>query len=519
MRRTPLPCLLLTALCSLVLALLVPVPASAASVTATFSKSADWGSGYEAKYTVKNDTGSPISSWTVEFDLPSGSSVGTYWDALLTQSGGHAAFTNRSYNGNVAPGASVSFGFIVNGSGTPLNCTVNGASCTGGDGGEPGAPSAPGAPAVTARTNSSLTLSWQAPPGTVTGYRVYEGSAVRATVTGTSATITSLAACSAHTYTVRAYNSAGESAASAPVTATTTGCDAPGVTRHAAPYLYMGWGDPPNPSTVMNATGVKWFTMAFILSGGGCTPAWDGNRPLQGGADAQAIAQIRAAGGDVLPSIGGWSGNKLGPNCATPEALAGAYQQVIDAYGLKAIDVDIENSDEFENEAVQDRILNALKIVKRDNPGIQTILTFGTGTGGPNYWGTRLINRAAELEANVDVFTIMPFNFNGGSDMYGSTVSASEGLKNALKSAFGWSDATAYSHMGISGMNGLSDQREVTSPATWTRIRDWADSRGLARLAFWSVNRDRPCPSGGVAPNCSGIDQQNWEFTRITAGF
>ena len=95
MRRTPLPCLLLTALCSLVLALLVPVPASAASVTATFSKSADWGSGYEAKYTVKNDTGSPISSWTVEFDLPSGSSVGTYWDALLTQSGGHAAFTNR----------------------------------------------------------------------------------------------------------------------------------------------------------------------------------------------------------------------------------------------------------------------------------------------------------------------------------------------------------------------------------------------------------------------------------------
>src|SRR5690606_39537518 len=103
------------------------------------------------------------------------------------------------------------------------------------------------------------------------------------------------------------------------VTATTTGCDAPGVTRHAAPYLYMGWGDPPNPSTVMNATGVKWFTMAFILSGGGCTPAWDGNRPLLGGADAQAIAQIRAAGGDVLPSIGGWSGNKLGPHCATPE--------------------------------------------------------------------------------------------------------------------------------------------------------------------------------------------------------
>ncbi|MFG2090379.1 MULTISPECIES: cellulose binding domain-containing protein [unclassified Spirillospora] len=517
--RRPLPALLLTALCSLVLALLSPIPANAASVTATFAKSADWGSGYEAKYTIKNDTGSAISSWTVEFDLPSGSSVGTYWDALLTESGQHAAFTNRSYNGTVAAGATVSFGFIVTGSGSPQNCTINGTSCTGGDDGEPGAPSTPGAPTVTARTDDALTLSWSASSGTVDGYRVYEGSAVRATVSGTSATITGLAACSDHTYTVKAYNSAGESAASGPATATTTGCTTPDVTKHAAPYLYMGWGNPPSPSTVMNATGIKWFTMAFILSGGGCSPAWDGTRPLQGGVDAQSIAQIRAAGGDVLPSIGGWSGNKLGPNCATPEALAGAYQQVIDAYDLKAIDIDIENSDEFENATVQDRILNALKIVKRNNPGIQTILTFGTGTAGPNYWGTRLIDRAAELQADVDIFTIMPFNFGGGSDMYGSTVSASEGLRNALKSAFGWSDATAYSHMGISGMNGLSDQQEVTSAAAWTQIRDWAASHGLSRLAYWSVNRDRPCPGGGVTSNCSGIDQQEWEFTRITAGF
>ena len=44
-----------------------------------------------------------------------------------------------------------------------------------------------------------------------------------------------------------------------------------------APYLYMGWGNPPSPATVMNATGVKSFTMAFILSGGGCYPAWDGS--------------------------------------------------------------------------------------------------------------------------------------------------------------------------------------------------------------------------------------------------
>jgi hypothetical protein len=284
-----------------------------------------------------------------------------------------------------------------------------------------------------------------------------------------------------------------------------------------APYLYLGWGNPPSATSVMSETGIRSFTMAFVLSGGGCSPAWDGNRPLTGGVDQQTINAIQSAGGTVIPSFGGWSGNKLGPNCSTPEALAGAYRQVIDAYDLDTIDIDIENTDEFENEAVQDRILTALKIVKQST-GVKTIITFGTSTSGPNWWGTRLINQSAALQANIDVFTIMPFDFGGGADMYGNTVSAAEGLKNALKSAYGWSDATAYGRMGLSGMNGLSDQQELTSPATWTQIRDWAKSKGLARLAFWSVNRDRGCPGGGVTSNCSGIAQQDWEFTRITAG-
>ncbi|WP_246492058.1 cellulose binding domain-containing protein [Actinomadura alba] len=519
MRRS-LILLVLTTISTTLLALLAPAGAQAASATATFAKSADWGSGFEGKYTITNGTNSTITGWRVEFDLASGTTIGTYWDALLTTSGGHYTFTNRDYNGTLAPGASASFGFVASGSASPTGCTLNGAPCGGGGDPGPGVPATPGGLRVTGTTSSSISLAWSAVGGTVTGYRVYEGGTVRASVTGTSATIAGLAACSTRTYTVRAYNSAGESPSSAEVTGTTTGCTNPSPNgMRAAPYLYVGWGDPPSPSTVMSATGIRWFTMAFILSGGGCAPAWDGNRPLQGGADAQAISQIRAGGGDIVPSIGGWSGNKLGPNCSTPQALAGAYQQVIDAYGLKAIDVDIENTDEFENEAVQDRILGALKIVKQNNPGITTILTFGTSTSGPSWWGTRLINRAAELQAGVDVFTIMPFNFGGGANMYQSTVSASEGLKNALKAAFGWSDSTAYGHMGISGMNGLSDQQETTSAAAWTQIRDWAKARGLARLAFWSVNRDRPCPGGGVVAHCSGVAQQQWEFTRITAGF
>ncbi|MEU8081675.1 cellulose binding domain-containing protein [Catellatospora citrea] len=503
------------------LSLVASSPAHAA--TATFTKVSSWGTGYEGKFTVTNNTSSTITSWNVQFDLPSGTTMGVFWDAAVTTSGQHVTATNVGWNGTLGPGASTSFGFNAAGSGNPTNCTVNGASCGGGtppSSSPPpaGVPGKPGNPSVTSATNSSISLSWGASTGTVTGYRVYEGSTVRATVTGTSATHSGLGACTAHTYTVKAYNNAGESVASNAVSGTTTGCPTSNF-KGAAPYYYVGWGNPPAPATVMSATGIKWFTMAFILSGGGCTPAWDGSRPLTGGADQSTINAIRAAGGEIVPSIGGWSGNKLGPNCSSAAALAGAYQQVINAYNLKAIDVDIENTDEFENEVVQDRILGALKIVKQNNPGIKTIITFGTTTTGPSWWGTRLINQAAALGANIDIFTIMPFDFGGGANMYQNTVNATVGLRNALKTAFGWNDATANAHLGISGMNGLSDQQELTSTATWTQIKDWANANAIARLAFWSVNRDRGCAGGGVQSACSGIAQPDWEFTRITAGF
>ncbi|MCF6474381.1 chitinase [Nonomuraea sp. MG754425] len=395
---------------------------------------------------------------------------------------------------------------------------------SGGGGSDTTAPSVPGNLRSTGVTSSSVSLAWNASTDNVgvTGYNVYRGGTLVTTATGTSYTDTGRAASTSYTYTVRARDAAGNlSGVSNSVTATTSagggGGDNPAKLA-GAPYLYMGWGNPPNPGTVMDATGVKSFTMAFILSSGGCTPAWDGNRALTGGADQQAINTIKSKGGNVQISFGGWQGNKLGPNCSTPQAYANAVQQVINAVGPAVVDFDIENTDEFENYTVQDRILNALKIVKQNNPNVKVVVTFGTTTSGPNSHGVRLVNQAKALGVPIDNYTIMPFDFGSGN-IYQDTVNASEGLKNALKNAFGWTDAQAYAHMGISGMNGLSDQQELTSPATWTQIRDWARSKGLTRLAYWAVNRDRPCPGGGVVSNCSGIAQSDWEFTRITAGF
>src|SRR6266545_244440 len=118
-----------------------------------------------------------------------------------------------------------------------------------GPGGGTGVPGTPGTPTVTGTTSSSISLSWGAASGTVSGYRVYEGTTVRATVSGTSATIGSLASCSSHTYTVAAFNSAGESAKSGSVTGTTSGCagvpatpGTPTATGTTSSSISLSWG-------------------------------------------------------------------------------------------------------------------------------------------------------------------------------------------------------------------------------------------------------------------------------------
>ncbi|MEV6355626.1 ricin-type beta-trefoil lectin domain protein [Streptomyces hydrogenans] len=298
-------------------------------------------------------------------------------------------------------------------------------------------------------------------------------------------------------------------------TAPAPGGTAPGGNMAVAPYLYNGWGSPPSPTTVMNATGVRWFTLAFVLSNGYCNPQWDGNRPLVGGVDQQTITTVRAAGGDVIPSFGGWSGNKLESSCSSAGELATAYQKVINAYGLKAIDIDIEAA-AYDSPTVQQRTVDALKTVKANNPGLKVYVTFGTGQNGPD---TSLIGRAAAAGLTVDAWTIMPFNFGGnGQNMGTLSTRAAEGLKTAVKNAYGYTDDQAYRHTGISSMNGVTDVGETITQNDFRTILAYAQQRHLARLTFWSVNRDRPCTGGG-ADTCSGVAQQPWDFTKILAAY
>jgi chitinase len=278
----------------------------------------------------------------------------------------------------------------------------------------------------------------------------------------------------------------------------------------AAPYLYQ-WSNPPNPVNVMKATGIKSFTLAFVLSNGKCNPAWDGERSLTG-ADITRVNQIRAAGGDAIPSIGGWSGNKLGSTCSNATNLAAAYQKVINAGKFTAIDLDIENTDEFQNGGVQDRILGAVKIIKQNNPGVRVVITIGTTTSGPDSWGNRIIERAKALGAPVDVWAVMPFDFSSGGNMFTLTKSAVTGLKNKVKSVYGLSDDAAFRRSGLSSMNGHTDNSgENVTVANFKSIVDWANSVHLARVSFWALNRD--------CNNCAGISQGLYDFTKANAAF
>jgi chitinase len=290
----------------------------------------------------------------------------------------------------------------------------------------------------------------------------------------------------------------------------------------AAPYEYLGWGDPQPPAEVIGSTGIHDLTLAFILAHKGCNPEWDGSRPLLGGSDAAAIAAVRSAGGDADVSVGGWSGSKLGAACKTVAALAAAYQEVVDDYGLSAIDIDIEHA-EFTNAKVRERVVEALASLQKTDPTLEISVTFGTNETGPDADGLAMIKQAAALGFQPYAWTIMPFDFEVPvSDMGTVSIQAAEGLEADVASAYDESATAAYSHIGISSMNGDTDESDETvSLSDFQQILTFAESEHLARLTFWAVNRDRPCSSGlsTQAGSCSGIDQTPFAFTDLLSQY
>ncbi|TDB76167.1 cellulose binding domain-containing protein, partial [Micromonospora sp. KC723] len=79
--------------------------------TATYSNANQWPGGFQGEVRVTAGA-SAIRGWVVTWSFADGQSVTQAWNATVTSSGSTVTARNMSYNGNLAAGASTTFGFI-----------------------------------------------------------------------------------------------------------------------------------------------------------------------------------------------------------------------------------------------------------------------------------------------------------------------------------------------------------------------------------------------------------------------
>ncbi|MFJ8779929.1 cellulose binding domain-containing protein [Streptomyces sp. NPDC102476] len=138
-------------------AVLVTGTAQAAGVGVAYTKTSDWSTGYSAQYVVTNNSGAADKDWKLEFDLPSGSTLGSLWNGESGVSGRHVTVKPPRWDTDgLAPGESVTVGFVVNGTGDPTGCRMDDSDCaTGGN----DTPTPTATPTPTPTSTASPTVS------------------------------------------------------------------------------------------------------------------------------------------------------------------------------------------------------------------------------------------------------------------------------------------------------------------------------------------------------------------------
>ncbi|MDT0566433.1 glycosyl hydrolase family 18 protein [Streptomyces sp. DSM 3412] len=222
----------------------------------------------------------------------------------------------------------------------------------GGGGGDqpPTVPSAPAGVTVSGSTSSSVSLSWN-PVSGASGYHVYRGGTKVQSVTGTSATVTGLAASTSYTFQVTATNAAGESARSATVTGTTTATPGggTGVPKHAVTGYWQNFD---NGAAVQRLADVQsqYDIIAVAFADATATPGAVtftlDSAALGGYTVDQFKADVRAkqaAGKKVIVSVGGERGTVAVNDAASATNFADSVYALMRTYGFDGVDIDLEN--------------------------------------------------------------------------------------------------------------------------------------------------------------------------------
>lgn len=302
-----------------------------------------------------------------------------------------------------------------------------------------------------------------------------------------------------------------------------------------APYFETWTTD--SIATAAQQSGSKYFTLAFLesLNKHSCTLAWNGSssQTVSAGRYASDIAALRATGGDVILSLGGWSadqgGTEIADSCTSVSQIAAAYEGAITTYDVSRLDMDVEGRS-LTNTAGIDRRNQAIAMTeawaKAHNRLLQVSYTIPTSASGLESTGVAIMKSAAANGAVINTINIMAFDYydRTTTQMATAAENAATGAVAQLQSIYpGKSPAQLWAMMGITLMPGIDDypkKTEVTTVDDAKAVEAFAVSKGINTLSIWAIERDNGgCPGNGGANGCSGIAQNPWDFSHALEPF
>jgi len=307
-----------------------------------------------------------------------------------------------------------------------------------------------------------------------------------------------------------------------------------------APYYqtYLGSSTPSITQTAGDS-GTNYFTLAFIQSAGkgSCTPTWNGDKSqLIGSSRYESdIAALQAAGGNVIPSFGGYSadqgGTELADSCTDVSKIAAAYESVIQTYGVTRLDMDVE-AKSLNNTAGIDRRNKAIALTEQwaatQGIPLQIQYTLPVEPGGLESNGQAVLQNAVKDGATVDSVNIMVFDYYqrkaGLVDMGQAATDAATHTHTQLASLFfSKTSSQLWAMLGMTLLPGIDDfpkKTEVTSLANAGTMLSFAQSNGMNFLSIWAIQRDNGgCPGTTDSNTCSGITQNTWDFSHSLNSF
>lgn len=294
-----------------------------------------------------------------------------------------------------------------------------------------------------------------------------------------------------------------------------------------APYLDVGLGEPADPGPVAWDHHIKHVNLGFITDHGGCMPQWNGVNTLHDRATDGRLASLRSIGVEQRISFGGAAGTELAAGCADDDALASAYQQVIDAYGVTRIDFDLEAQALSDPSAIQRRNQAIRKLqdtARAKNHALDVTYTLPVTTHGLAVPAEQAVRGAVAAGVELSAVNLLAMDYGAGvsGNLGKSTIDSANALRAQLGSIWPTEpDAALWKKIAVTVMPGRNDDpAEVFDLADARGLAGFAQTQHLGWLSLWSLSRDTPCPAEHRdQETCSGIDQIPYEFSQILGSY